>query len=190
MLPEIFFPEFLLLFYFIHLVNAFIASRTGCYSRKAKEKLFKSLKVALLDIHKKPLSPEGTQVRKIRWGKLCYLQSESAFLAVSPPASLHLYLWSVELHEFVQIRKRERRNPLYVWKSKTRRKHGFPRERCKTWGFSPTQKEQNGWKYPNDVSRQPKIASQSPALSRATWDPAEWFPLSLSITLKLKVMLK
>ena len=35
------------------------------------------------------------------------------------------------------------------------------------------QKEQNGWKYLNDVSRQPKIASQSPALSSATWDMAQ-----------------
>ena len=54
MLPKIFFPEFLLFFDFIHLVNAFIASRTGCYSRKAKKKLFKSLKLVLLDIQKKP----------------------------------------------------------------------------------------------------------------------------------------
>ena len=58
MLPKIFFPEFLLLFDFIHLVNAFIASRTGCYSRKAKKKLFKSLKLMLLDIQKKQKNPQ------------------------------------------------------------------------------------------------------------------------------------
>ena len=44
--------------------------------QKSKEKLFKSLKLVLLDVKKKKkktLGPEGTRVIKIRWGKLCYL---------------------------------------------------------------------------------------------------------------------
>lgn len=48
------------------------------------------------------------------------------------------------------------------------KKTWVPRKMQRRLRVSPTQKEQNGWKYPNDISEQPKIASQSPALSRAT----------------------
>lgn len=115
---------------------------------------------------------------------MCYLQSGSAFLAVTPPASLHLHLWSIELHEFVQTGERDRRNPLYVWKSKTRRERGHPWTSGKGWGFSPTQKEQNEGKCLNDVSRQPKTTSQIPPLSSATWDMIllhDWFFILKSV---------
>lgn len=125
--------SFLNFFYFFStfiLINAFIALQDRLL-QQAKEKLFKSLELRFWTFTKNPSAQRELRSEKLD-GESCVTCSQSLlFLLSHPLRTCYLYLESMLSYmNLFQIRKRERRNPLYIWKSKTRRKHGFP-ERCK-----------------------------------------------------------